>query len=194
MPTNRKRTPRSRVVLEDPQWMIDYLLTGHIENGSFERFGFRFCCDTNVFGRPTPREVWHRHRDDLLQKWIADHPGTRPCAWWKFESLEPRRRLGGIGTPQHECLAVKGSFTLGIPDYWVTPWQESYYNGKALDIHGRNIGEYSDGAFPYKAIDPGDPPTFESQAAYLKRHGFLTNHEEKRLSDADFMPEIVIKD
>jgi hypothetical protein len=39
-------------------------------------------------------------------------------------------------------------------------------------------------------VDENDPPTFESQAAYLKRHGLLFAGEEKR---SDFEPESVPK-
>ena len=38
-------------------------------------------------------------------------------------------------------------------------------------------------------VDPDDPPSFESQAAYLKRLGLLLPREEKRLTPDDFTPE-----
>jgi len=38
-------------------------------------------------------------------------------------------------------------------------------------------------------VDPNDPPTFESQAAYLKRLGLLLPGEEKRLAPKAFAPE-----
>jgi len=41
------------------------------------------------------------------------------------------------------------------------------------------------------AIDPNDPPTFESQAAYLKRHGLLLAGEERRLRKVDWEAEAV---
>jgi hypothetical protein len=44
------------------------------------------------------------------------------------------------------------------------------------------------------AIDPNDPPTFESQAAYLKRHGLLLAGEERRLKKADWEPEIATRE
>lgn len=46
------------------------------------------------------REVWRQHRESLLAAWIAEHPGTRPAGWWLFDApREPRRRVGGVGTP-----------------------------------------------------------------------------------------------
>ena len=41
------------------------------------------------------------------------------------------------------------------------------------------------------AIDPSDPPAFESQASYLKRHGIFLAGEERRLKKADFEAEII---
>ena len=41
------------------------------------------------------------------------------------------------------------------------------------------------------AIDPTDPPRYEAQAAYLKRHKLLLPGEERRLAPADFEPEEV---
>lgn len=45
------------------------------------------------------RAVWEDHGREFLEKYVAQHPGRRPFAWWRFEAPEPRRRLGGTGTP-----------------------------------------------------------------------------------------------
>ena len=42
------------------------------------------------------------------------------------------------------------------------------------------------------ALDRVDPPRFESEAGYLKRHGLLTVGERKRLTAAAFEPESVL--
>lgn len=123
------------------------------------------------------RTLWEQHREEILSEWAVEHPGTRPCCWWRFDAPrwlrpedkgwyfydrlpEPRQRLGGTGTPCFEVLAHVPAFTRGIPDQWI---------------------EQSD----------DDPPVFESQAAYLKRHGLLVEGEEERLTDTDFEPEVV---
>jgi hypothetical protein len=65
-----------------------------------------------------------------------------------------------------------------------------YYSGLAVDVHGNPIG----GAlalFKGVAIDPEDPPTFESQAAYLKRHGQFLTGEARRLKKADWEPAVI---
>lgn len=42
------------------------------------------------------RETWEAHRDELLAEAGS---GKRPWAWWQFVASEPRRRIGGVGTP-----------------------------------------------------------------------------------------------
>ena len=105
---------------------------------------------------------------------------------------KPRERLGGIGTPCHEVLNYAPSFTRGVPDQWVSQWDADYYNGRAVDIHGNRIGtEYHEGHFLGPPIDPDDPPRFESQAAYLRRHNRLAPGEARRLKARDFEPETI---
>jgi hypothetical protein len=36
------------------------------------------------------KEAWKTHRAELLTEFIAEHPGSRPYAWWEFE-LRPAR-------------------------------------------------------------------------------------------------------
>jgi hypothetical protein len=167
--------------------------------------------------RAALRQVWREVADDLLDRWIADRPGTRPYAWWLFdgprwsraalpprcqdlgdivlESLaEPRRRVGGIGTPAYEALNVMPSFAFGMPVEWVTAFDEAYYTGRACDIHGWPFGtEYYKGqvgAFAGVAVCTDDPPRFEAQATYCDRHGVLRPDERRVLTARDFEPEI----
>jgi hypothetical protein len=124
----------------------------------------------------TNEQLWTLHRDVVLAEHVKENPGTRPALFWQHDAPrlpvgtfpgahydgelpEPRKRLGGTGTPAYECRNVKPSFSLGIPNIWV-------------------------------GIDATDPPTFECQAAYLKRHSLLMAGEEKR---ADFETETVPK-
>lgn len=182
-----------------PAGMPDYLLSGIAPDGAE---ALLFLGDSAAC-----RRTWRDLRDELLPDWIREHPGTRPWAWWEFDAPrwdrkfgafydgtlpEPRLRIGGKGTPAFEALAYVPSFTRGIPDIWVSAFDVAYYNGRAKDIHGDRIGtEYKEGHFPHEGIDPAGPPVFESEAAYLKRHGLFLPGEEKRLTDADFRPEVI---
>jgi hypothetical protein len=61
----------------------------------------------------------------------------------------------------HEVSCSWGGFSKGIPNHWVT--KGSIYTG-----------------IP---IDDNDPPTFESEATYLERHGLLTDDEKRILAN-----------
>src|SRR5262249_38979976 len=41
-------------------------------------------------------QVWSEHRLDLLDEWIAEHPGTRPDGWWRYEAQESRRVIADV--------------------------------------------------------------------------------------------------
>jgi hypothetical protein len=82
----------------------------------------------------------------------------------------PRRRLGGTGTPLHECSAYIAPFEYGIPSAW------------------RTHGDYFTSGTP---IDPADPPRYESESKYLLRLGLLLPGERERLCPRHFWPELV---
>jgi hypothetical protein len=58
------------------------------------------------------RQAWEEHGSELLEQHIATSPGTRPYAWWRYDSNGgSRKQLGGVGTP----LTGHGLY-LGMPD------------------------------------------------------------------------------
>jgi hypothetical protein len=145
-----------------------------------------------------PQALWSVYGKEFLTQWIKDHPCTRPVPWWQWDAprwndpfegcfyhgtlAEPRRRLGGTGTPRHEVLGYGPHFFKGIPDSWVTEFEQEYYSGRAKDIHGNTIPtKHKKGDFTGKAIDENNPPVFESEAAYLARHHLLSDSEKKHL-------------
>ncbi len=157
------------------------------------------------------KQLWDEHKAEILEVWIQKHPGSRPSWWWLFSRPrmseaeiqqrgwsgyyyahhwgQMRLRLGGVGTPRHECLAYSPSFSYGIPDSWLTPDEVELYSGRRRDVHGELI-PIGRSDFAGKAIDPKNPPVFESQASYLDRHGLLTSEEKRRLRPRDYEPEI----
>ena len=166
----------------------------------------RYCLEYGLgLDRPTLLDLWAEFGESIVAEWVVEYPGTRPSCWWQWSAPRaddhchrpggmplPRQRLGGICTPQSEVLNIVPRLHLGLPVDWVTAWEADYYNGRALDIHGNRIGsDYKEGNFEGVPPDPNDPPCYESQAAYLRRHGLLLPGERKRLSAQDFQPECV---
>ncbi len=85
--------------------------------------------------------------DELLDQWIAEHPGTRPWFWWRFIAPEPRRCLSGphrYHSPEYADVPHRYHF--GVPAIAVGP--------------KFGIGE-----------------TFETEREYLTRLNLLTAEE-----------------
>lgn len=190
MATNRKRTPRSRLVSSLTPGEINYLYDRNDPSKDVWD-------DIVWWSKPERKGLWISNRDEVMDWWLGNKPCTRPGPWWDHESPRQtigdfppdvwdfpatRQRLGGIGTPCYEVLAYLPAFTLGIPNSWVEQWSVDYYNGRAKDIHGKPIGNKKEGDFKGVAVDPNDPPRYESQAAYLKRNGLLTAEEKAYLA------------
>jgi hypothetical protein len=123
-----------------------------------------------IWRQQSPEQIWFEHADKIVGYFARRHPGTRPRLWWEFNAPGPRKRLGGVGTPAHECSAYAPNFEFGIPSLWRLP------------------GDHLTRGTP---IDPADPPRFESEAKYLRRLGLLLPGERERLCPRDFWPELV---
>lgn len=190
--------PYKQTLAKKPKALISDALRRYFETGK-DPEDPEDLFDIFVLPEETKKEIWHAAKNEILEQWIKEKPGSRPWAWWRWDAPrqldqgteafwegtlpDPRRRLSGIGTPAYMVLAYVPHFSFGIPETWVSKWDEDYYNGRAKDIHGNPIGtEYREGDFTGQAIDPTDPPVFESEAAYLSRHNFLTEAEWKYLS------------
>jgi hypothetical protein len=121
--------------------------------------------------------LWTTLRDEVIAEHVAEYPGTRPIRWWTYDAPEPRRRIGGIG----EQMGGLHVFDRGVPvSGWVTEDTLATY---------RRLGT----PLGLLAINTSDPPTFESEAAYLDRLGLLLPGEKRRLVVADdFEPEAVL--
>lgn len=151
MPTNRKRTVRSRRAppIHPDEWAI---LNDEKPANPFIQFrsGDHW------------RSLWAEHGERITQEWAERHPGTRPKHWWKYSSprlpeaehgdyaetwfaadlIQPRLQLSGSGVPAYTFMAVVPHWELGVPT-----WMEE--------------------------VDHGNPPIWETQLAYLKRHALL---------------------
>jgi hypothetical protein len=131
-----------------------YLIVGH------DLFGDAFENEEHF------ERAWFEHREDFLNYFIPRHPGTRPYAWWKLESSEPRRPLSDVAGQQ---LAEIKNLSNDLPTWcrelsfgMPSVWPEEYWN---------KMGE-----------NPSLEKHFETQADYLRRLGLLTKEEERSLA------------
>ncbi len=194
------RRPRRRTALDisPAEWAFVNGDPWPLETRDFERWSLEF--DGPRRPGHSVRELWEEWGQQILGRWTAERPGSRPSLWWRFDApamaevpacwadayftgelREPRRRLGGRGTPAHEAFECAPSFSKGIPTGWV--WPE--------DVESFEDLEDADGA-PAVAFDPEDPPRFESEAAYLDRLGLLTPTERRRLDRDGWPPDEVV--
>jgi len=125
--------------------------------------------------------AWSAWQPEVLSLWIRQHPGSRPSCWWRYSAPEPqRRRLGGVGVPIWEVLrAHTPQFYLGVPALWLS----------CADI--RFYSETMKRQLDAEPLDENFPPLFESQTAYLRRHGLLTASEARRSKPFDYASETV---
>jgi hypothetical protein len=103
------------------------------------------------------RQTWLEHKESLMELWLSEdkNVGRRPSAWWLFDApSELRRRIGGTGTASRDsadCPAWARKIRFGCPAVFDSDYDES------------------------------DPPRFEEEVNYLRRHGLLTQREKMAL-------------
>lgn len=171
--TRQKR--ETRPSMDIPAGQLEYLLTGDLGG---DTDAFLWSRDPGAV-----RRAWKAGRGEVLRDWIEERPGTRPWAFWKFDLSEPRRlRVGGTGdlVPAYDCGA---NVDFGIFR------KHSFVDGGLLNAW-RKIGCLKRGE-KFTTYDPEDPPRYEAQASFLRRHNLLTAAERKALPPDAFDPEAV---
>jgi len=173
VPTKRRRIGRAPVP-EVPAWYVPrFLLYGEEPaDPAAEADPFEWWLLGNLelgTARVVARQVWAASGAELLRSWVRARPGTRPWAWWALEApravdtpwrCEPRRRVGGVGVAVRDRFAAyDDGGPFGLPWAWLA-----------------------------STLDPADPPRFESEASFLRRHRLLLPAERRRLTAADFRP------
>jgi hypothetical protein len=162
----RAKKLQAKEQLTDMQW--DYLCGRPLPELSFGAFAIEIDFKGNN------QELWQLHRDVILAVHVKENPGIRPALWWEYDC--PRLPIGTF------------------PGFFV--------DGK-LPQPRKRLGGTGTAAYECRAVKPSfsygipdiwvginqdDPPVFESQAAFLKRHGMFLPGEEKR---SDFEPETI---
>jgi hypothetical protein len=106
-----------------------------------------------------PRQIqrlWNLAKVELLPEWILERPGSRPSTWWRFDA-----------PPEHRIFIGGG----GAAADQVLAYAPQFYRG--LPVNWADFQE-------------GNPPRFESECAYLRRHNLLVASELKVLKAADY--------
>ena len=204
MPTTRRRRSRSRLPDISPEcWAIMNDLPLPADARKFHVFALEHDTCPWFSGGLNLRESWDHYGAEIIERWAVDHPGTRPKCWWRFSAPRltpdhpvvladptawpallsdlpaPRERIGGTGTPIYERLNYVPEFERGLPVAWIQNRDLETYRliGRPLDV---------------PTIDPEDPPTYESQASYLRRLKLLLPGEADRLPADAFDPEPIV--
>ena len=124
------------------------------------------------------RDLWAAEGGELLKEWIADAPGSRPWAWWRFDS--PKRTIPGVT---------------------LTAFQADHLREMRLHVGGSGKLQHGPsstvllvsrfGVPPLVDVDPDDPPLIESEASFLRRFGLFLPGEEKRVPADAYEPQLV---
>jgi hypothetical protein len=166
---SRRLPPREAAAgLSDVTWAFLHDQAPPPDCGYREDFEFwmleRDQADLTLLGL-SQEALWQPYGADVLRWWVQAKPGTRPSLWWKFRAPEARLRLGGSGEPD----ALR-DMRCGVPTVWVRPVRGDYQGGREL------------------CYDSDDPPLYESEPAFLRRHELLLPSERRRLTPADYKP------
>ena len=105
--------------------------------------------------------AWEIYRGEILAEHIAEHPCTRPWAWWHLEPRELRRRVdGGI----HPC------------ENPARTWPEYSVDGAGLPATYYGVPRIINHPDDFDAL-------YESVPAYLLRLDLLTRAEKAYLDE-----------
>ena len=108
--------------------------------------------------------TWGDYRDQIMAEWIKKNPGCRPWAWWALEA--PKEAVAGWTHERFNSAQRQRLGGIGTPMHEVTCSWGGFDKGIPVS---------------WAEIDPEDPPTYESESAFLQRHGLLTEPEKKYL-------------
>ncbi len=135
----------------------EQLLTGH----DFFTEGYGHDAENDPTAMERMREDWETHREEMLAKWIAEHPGSRPFAWWLFDA--PARRETSDGSVHPFDRPTRRE----LCDEWHAQHPSEGYDRRFWDLYyGRPAIIVGEGMVHY-----------ESERAYLARLGLLTSDE-----------------
>lgn len=134
-----------------PAWVGAWFLEGEApESGDVAAyFEMRF-----AGGESAERMRWTAHEGELLARWVAQHPGTRPWAWWRFSAPEGRRQVDGAPIMRgalHDQVDAEGlPLALGEFSHGVVGFESEAACLKRLNL----LGEAEAARVPRSAYRP----------------------------------------
>jgi hypothetical protein len=142
----------------------------HLLNGVYLHDGCGFATKPRGYsGDPTDydemRRAWEELRHELLPRFIAEHPGQRPFAWWKFDAPERRQRTDNVVHGFDDRVRRKHVEDVArkYPGFKGVAYKLYYGRPGCLCVRDDFTAQY------------------ETEAAYLHRLGLLTDAERKEL-------------
>lgn len=163
MPTTRRLRTRSlRESIDPARWAI---LADEPLPPDINRF---VVLDREHYNDLLP--YWLEHRRTILTNWIKTKPGTRPAMWWRYDA--PRLDPAELGRWSRTVLAPR----------LIETRRKLCGEGKPLH-EALNYAPSHHYGIPAWFGDPDQPPAFESQRVYLKRHGLLLPAERRQIPE-----------
>ena len=130
------------------------------------------------FDETAAKTAWDIMGDNLLAEWIKAKPGTRPWAWWRWQSPERRPRVDGGTHPHENAERSKHVANIDSPSAWARAFALNF-GLPSMFIPAFDKDLYHE----WWRCDDWYTETkiFESQATYLLRHDLLTPAEKAEL-------------
>jgi len=145
----------------------------------------------------TDSEAWELVRGELVADWIAEHPGTRPEAWWSHEATEPLRVIRGEQHPEDgyapfDHLPPGGYSEAWGRDTWPHVLAELQVRERELRTTGAPLGTPGGRSYHFGMAAtikggprPGGWPCYEPEHRYLELLDLLTAEERADFDDLD---------
>ena len=117
--------------------------------------------------------AWEELREIVLRQWVAQHPMSRPWAWWHFDAPERRQRINGVhphDNPERQRHC--------------TQWEAEHPHVARQHAYKLWYGRPS-----CLCIRDDFDARYESQREYLTRLNLLTDHELAALKAASHHPK-----
>jgi hypothetical protein len=124
--------------------------------------------DTNPWGEAEVYALWLEVEHDAMERWIEAHPGSRPLPWWWWRAPERMRHLADGSMPRRDGVLPLSPY--GAPG---RSWRGT--------VRGLPCPELPDYQGTWRGLPLDQPGEYESEAAYLDRHGLLSATERRRL-------------